>query len=65
MPCLNASSCFAEKFFANDDRKKLLDETDHRKKCVQSLRVTGVGTLVAGLKRIASKGWSCRPDSQK
>ena len=41
--------------------RKLLDKKDYLKKCVDGLRLTGVGTLSAGLKRIAARGWSCRP----
>ncbi len=42
--------------------RKLLDKKDYLKKCVEGLRLTGVGTLSAGLKRIAARGWSCRPE---
>ena len=38
--------------------QKLLDNKDYFKKCVDGLRVTNTVTLVAGLKRIAPRGWS-------
>lgn len=40
--------------------RKLLDNKDYFKKCVDGLRVTNINTLVAGLKRIAARGWSCK-----
>ena len=38
--------------------RKLLEKKDYFKKCVDGLRVTNTVTLVAGLKRIAARGWS-------
>ncbi len=38
--------------------RKLLDKKVYFKKCVEKLRVMNVDTLVAGLKRIAARGWS-------
>lgn len=38
--------------------RKLVDKKDYFKKCIDGLRVTNTIALVAGLKRIAARGWS-------
>jgi len=40
--------------------RKLLRSKLYLKKCVDDLRVVGQATLVAGLRAIAARGWSCK-----
>jgi len=45
---------------AREAARKLIERKDYFRKCVDSLRVTKTATLIAGLKRIAARGWSCK-----